>query len=132
MKFWHVLNCALDGKAIEAIQHNEMHDFIPGLYKREFQAAGKLCTEMLTIRSLSIVADTYEVEILTPSGISGSGGDETFARSEKWIAAYHLPTRQLVRGVEDMVCSFVPEEGLLFFRNQQYSKVKGFERRSKI
>ncbi len=106
-----------------ALQDQRMDSFISGIYEREYKYGTILSKDILTIRRLSEVTDLFEVERRIVRGaIEEGAGLDKLCQSEKWIAAYHVPTHQLVQGVSHKICSFSPERDLLFFENKEYWK----------
>lgn len=105
-----------------AHQDNQTDFFIPGVYEREHKYKDFLIYETLTIRCMSQVTNVFEVERWTLRKPATEELSLGISRTERWIAAYHMPTRQLVHGISHKICSFAPERKSMFFENKEYQQ----------
>jgi hypothetical protein len=124
MKWWVMLKCWLLNRINEVIRENSTHKAIPGVYEREYRYGSTLIKDVLTITCLSMLSDVYQVERRTTHTDPEELPWEQKIRHEKWIAAYHTPTRQLVRGVSGRICAFVPEQATVLFEDKEYRKME--------
>jgi len=107
----------------KGLQDHRTDSFIAGIYEREYKYGDSQARDVLTIRRLSQVTDLFQVERRVVRGPVAEGEvTEQLCRTEKWIAAYHITTRQLVQGVSHKIFSFAPERALLLFENKEYRK----------
>jgi hypothetical protein len=112
------------------LKNEQINSFIPGIYEREYKYGNVPVKDTLTIRRLSEVTDLFQVDRQVIGGpVEGAEGAEKVSRTERWIAAYHLPTRQLIQGVSHKIFSFSPESDVLYFENKQFWKtaILGFD-----
>jgi len=105
------------------LQDQGTDSFIAGIYEREHLYGSCLTKEILTIRCLSQITGLFQVERKTIRGLKEEDElTDQLCKTEKWIASYHISTRQLVQGISHKICSFVPERGMLLFENRVYHK----------
>ena len=106
-----------------AQQDNQTDFFIPGVYDREYKYKDYYVHDTLIIRCISLVTNVFEVQRRTMRRPVAEGHTlDVICRTENWIAAYHLPTRQLVQGISHKICSFAPERKSMFFENKEYQQ----------
>ena len=106
-----------------ALRDHRVDSFIAGIYEREYNYGSAMAKDTMTIRRISEVTDLFEIERrVVRDSVQDEEATAELSRTEKWIAAYHAPTHQLVQGVSHKICSFAPERDVLFFENKKYWK----------
>lgn len=122
MKWWIMLKCWLLHQFNHIISETSIRRVISGKYEREYTNNGALVKDTLAIIPYSILTDTYLVERKTVHTYPEDYWNQQI-KKDKWVAVYHTPTRQLVRGVSGRVFSFIPEQAMLLFEDKEYRKL---------
>jgi len=107
------------------LSNNNVEDFIPGMYVKDFQQQYSSGSDTLIITIEDDATGKYNIERRL-SYVPVHDGKALNAKHEKqlWVALYNAGTKQLVVQRTGRLVSFSPEKQILTIGNSVYNKIK--------
>ena len=109
---------------MKSFQQTGMILFISGKYQREWKEGNTIMVERISIQQISIIADMFCVRKIV---IKQNSPDQKVVyenKADEWKATYDYSRRQLLEVAGKRVCSFIPENSILFIGEVEYTKIK--------
>ncbi len=109
---------------MKSFQQTGMILFISGKYQREWKEGNTTMVERISIQQISTIADMFCVRKIV---IKQNSPDQKVVyenKADEWKATYDYSRRQLLEVAGKRVCSFIPENSILFIGEVEYTKIK--------